>query len=165
MASPIPWRTPSVPNLGREIPSSNLQSSRNASRVLLVDDHIDTLDALSRLLKMRGYAVTCARSAEDALAICRHDAPDVLVSDVGLPGMTGVELMKQLTADGIPVAGIALTGYQPGVQDWLPAVEQSGFSVWIMKPVDLDKLEAALCRVTNRAIPQRREIDPNSQRP
>jgi signal transduction histidine kinase len=72
-------------------------SNRAASlRVLLVEDHADTAAVMSRLLAMSGHAVTTAATGAKAIALAGEHQFDIVVSDLGLPDMTGYELMKQL---------------------------------------------------------------------
>ena len=115
-------------------------------RILLVDDHDDTLRVLARLLEMSGFAVRTAESGRRAKELAQENWADLLISDIGLPDVTGIELMRDLRAAyGIP--GIALTGFQEDfyIQDCLTA----GFSRHLVKPVDLD----ALVRAINEVAP------------
>src|SRR5438270_1231539 len=67
--------------------------------VLVVDDHPDTGEVLSRLLQRRGYDAVAALSGEEALARLSGALPSVIVLDVAMPGMNGAELLRQIRAD------------------------------------------------------------------
>lgn len=124
----------------RAAPPRDADSSP-ALRILLVDDHEDTLRAMSRLLRKLRHRVTAAGSMTDALSAANADVFDVVISDVGLPDGTGLDLMRQLRAR-CPMTGIAVTGYgaEADVQD----TREAGFSAHLTKPVDFQKLEVIL---------------------
>ena len=67
--------------------------------VLVVDDHPDTGEVLSRLLHKRGYDAVAALSGEEALARLSKDLPSVIVLDVAMPGMNGAELLREIRAN------------------------------------------------------------------
>jgi CheY-like chemotaxis protein len=67
--------------------------------VLVVDDHPDTGEVLSRLLQRRGYDAVAAQSGEEALARLAESLPSVIVLDVAMPGMNGAELLREIRAD------------------------------------------------------------------
>ncbi len=118
-------------------------------RVLVVEDEDDTREALRRILEERGARVSAARDAGEALAAFDRERPDVLVSDVGLPGMDGYALIARVRARG-PAAGgdvpaLAITAYARE-EDRAKALA-SGFSVHIGKPVDPAKLVHAVARL------------------
>ena len=113
--------------------------------LLLVEDHPDTLRMLRRLLESCGYAIMTATDVEGAWTLL-HDRPfDLLVSDIGLPDGTGIDLMKRLRAFGNATPGIAITGYgmDHDVRDSLEA----GFSAHLTKPIELNALDAAIKRI------------------
>ena len=119
----------------------SVQAPRKAMRVLLVDDHEDTNRSLTQLLRRRGYHVQPAHSVQSALEAAAHERFDVLVSDIGLPDGSGIELMQQLKNDH-PIFGIALTGF--GMEDDLRRSHDVGFNHHLIKPVDLNKLDALI---------------------
>ncbi|HEX8910783.1 MAG TPA: PAS domain-containing protein, partial [Humisphaera sp.] len=117
-------------------------------RVLLVDDHEDTLRIMQRLLKLLGCEVTAVNHATDALAAAAAGPFDLLVSDVGLPEVNGRELMRRVrAAHALP--GIAVSGY--GTDNDIRASLEAGFEAHLTKPVNFDELQAALARVGRRA--------------
>lgn len=106
-------------------------------KILLVEDHADTALVLQRLLKSRGYLVSHAPRVEDAVATFSGGHFDLLISDLGLPDGTGLDLMKSVQAIR-PVPAIALSGF--GMEDDTARSKAAGFAVHLTKPVDVDLL-------------------------
>ena len=120
-------------------------------RILLVEDHPDTADQLTRLLKRAGHEVTWAGSVREARQIISNNAelrPDrpfnMLISDLGLPDGTGHELMRDM-ASHFHIPGIALSGY--GMKDDIQDSMAAGFSRHITKPVDWQELKIAIQKI------------------
>ena len=65
-------------------------------RILLVEDSVDTREALQRLFQRRECQVSTAASGEEALDLALRETPEIIISDLGLPGMSGLEFMTQL---------------------------------------------------------------------
>jgi CheY-like chemotaxis protein len=117
-------------------------------RVLVVDDDADTREMLVVILESSGAIVTTATSAAEAIASCEETCPDVLISDIGLPGEDGFALMRRLRAlprsRGGEVAAIALTGYDSDADR--AQARREGFGETLAKPVALDAVVAAVAR-------------------
>jgi signal transduction histidine kinase len=113
-------------------------------RILLVEDNEPTLHILTRLLTRAGHEVQGASSVAAALRLAREYPFDLLVTDLGLPDGTGIELMQQLRVHR-PITGIALSGY--GMEDDLESTAAAGFHTHLTKPVEWSSLEEALRRV------------------
>jgi len=116
-------------------------ASHKPMRVLLVEDHEDTNRSLTLLLRRRGYHVQPAHSVQAALEAAAHEQFDVLVSDIGLPDGSGIDLMEKLKNDH-PIFGIALTGF--GMEDDLRKSHDVGFHHHLVKPVDLNRLDTLI---------------------
>jgi signal transduction histidine kinase/ActR/RegA family two-component response regulator len=114
------------------------------SRILLVEDHEATRLILTRLLKRAGHEVQSAASVAAALELGSRYDFEILVSDVGLPDGTGMDLCRKLKLDHA-FFGIALSGY--GMDEDLKATASAGFHAHLVKPVDWPRLEAALREV------------------
>jgi CheY-like chemotaxis protein len=116
-------------------------------RVLVVEDNQDAAESLAMILGTWGHDVTVAYDAPAALALAERVVPDAVVSDVGLPGMSGYELARRLR--GHPTLGhavlIALSGYARD-EDKREA-RAAGFDHHLVKPPDLDELAELLGRV------------------
>lgn len=131
------------------VPTSPRDARPDAGRVsiLLVEDHKDTAVALKRLLQHFGYEVRSADSIESALSIAAQTDFDVVVSDLGLPDGSGLDLIRELRARK-PIKGIALTGF--GMEEDVTRSMEAGFSEHLTKPVNFQTLCSAIERVTTR---------------
>jgi DNA-binding NtrC family response regulator len=108
-------------------------------RILIVDDHADTRDLLERLLSRR-FEVATASCYDSALARAEMRTPDIVITDVGLPGRDGVALMRELSRR-YGVTGIAVTGHEI---DRATEFREAGFVHWLRKPIQLGDLLDAL---------------------
>jgi len=126
-----------MPDLGASAPAGPL-------RILLVEDNADTLRVMSRLLRGRGHAVTAADGIASATRAAEGAEFDLLISDLGLPDGSGLDLIRHLR-EIRPILGIALSGY--GMDDDHRRSREAGFAEHLTKPVDFPKLEAAILRV------------------
>ena len=109
-------------------------------KVLLVDDNVDAADTLEMLLGMDGFQVTTVYDGVAALVAAGDFSPDVVVMDIGMPGMDGYDaarMMRQLPG-GEAMVLIALTGWgQPADKS---RASEAGFNHHLIKPVDYDTL-------------------------
>lgn len=114
---------------------------RKSKRILLVEDHEDTNRSLTMLLRQRGYKVDPAYNLRSALDLAANSEFDVLISDIGLPDGSGIDLMSTLHAQR-PLFGIALTGF--GMEEDIRRSYDVGFAHHLVKPVDLNKLDTLI---------------------
>ena len=113
-------------------------------RVLVVEDHRDTRDVLTRLLRSFGCQVTAAASVREAVAIADEQTFDLLLSDIGLPDGSGIEVMRHLrTRQNVP--GIALSGF--GQDEDMRRSREAGFATHLTKPVNVKTLHEAIRKV------------------
>jgi CheY-like chemotaxis protein len=117
-------------------------------RILVVDDHGDTLRSMKLLLKRLGYEVLAADNMTDALRIAEKEPFDILLSDIGLPDGSGLELLRRirLLRD---VPALALSGF--GMDEDVLRSRDAGFSDHLTKPVSIDQLQAAIAQLKERA--------------
>jgi CheY-like chemotaxis protein len=113
-------------------------------RILLVEDHDDTLRATSRLLRLSGYDVEAVGTKAEALAICGTKAFDLLLSDLSLSDGSGVDVMREVSAKH-GLKGVAYTGMAHGADS--AVVMAAGFSAYLLKPIKHDELVATIERV------------------
>ena len=113
-------------------------------RVLVVDDNVDSADSIAMLLQVSGHDVRVAYSGPDALERAAEYQPDIVLLDIGLPGMDGYEVARRLRAHTQleKVKLIAVTGYGQDA-DRLQS-QEAGFDYHLVKPVDAQKLQDLL---------------------
>jgi CheY-like chemotaxis protein len=113
-------------------------------RILVVEDHGDTLRSMQLLLRRLGYEVLAAENMMDALQIAEEQPFDILLSDIGLPDGSGLELLKRIrqTRD---VPALALSGF--GMDEDVERSRDAGFSDHLTKPVSIDRLQAAIAQL------------------
>jgi len=113
---------------------------QHALRLLLVDDNLDALKMLAEWCRLEGHVVHTAASAEEALTILETQACDAGIFDIGLPGMSGYELARQVRSDprtrSMPL--VALTGY--GQQTARAHALDAGFDEHFTKPADIEQV-------------------------
>lgn len=113
--------------------------------MLLVEDDLDTLDLLSTALKHQRATVTAVSSAADALASIRISTPDIVVSDIAMPGVNGYQLIDRIRALGFDsrhIPAVAITAYAKE-EDRQKALS-SGFRSYLAKPIELSELVSAV---------------------
>jgi HAMP domain-containing protein/signal transduction histidine kinase/CheY-like chemotaxis protein len=111
-------------------------------RILLVDDHVDSVGQMQSFLQASGYHVTTAESVRTALQAVAQERFDLLVSDIGLPDGSGVDLIRQLREKGHNLPSIALSGY--GMQQDIERSRAAGFQVHLIKPVSPHQLQTTI---------------------
>lgn len=111
--------------------------------VLVVDDNRDAADSLAELVRLFGHEAVVAYDGETAVEKANKRRPDVLLCDIGLPGMSGYDVAKAIRATHErPVRMIAVSGYA-SADDVLKAGD-SGFEAHVAKPPDPDRIERLL---------------------
>jgi CheY-like chemotaxis protein len=111
-------------------------------RLLIVDDNRDEADSLSILLGYRGYHIDVAYSADEALVVAKRCRPEVLLLDLGLPGMSGYELATELQHLLDNPVLIATTGYAD--EAYRRKAMEVGFQHHFVKPVSVARLRQVL---------------------
>jgi len=102
--------------------------------VVLIDDSVDSVEALSMLLELEGHRVHVAYDGVAGLALIESVAPDVVLCDIGLPGMNGYQVAQAARRlETVPLL-VAITGY--GQADDMERASDSGFDHYLVKPVD-----------------------------
>jgi len=109
--------------------------------VLVVEDNVDSADSLSLLLRLYGHDVQVARTGPAALDMASSSRPDVVLLDIGLPGMDGYQVAQRLRErpEFKDVVLCALTGYSPSQAD-RQRQQETGFDHYYVKPIELTKL-------------------------
>jgi CheY-like chemotaxis protein len=147
-------RLPATPKpAAAELPAGSNGSASEAApaalRVLLVEDHGDTSRAMSRLLRRAGHTVETADTVAQAMEAFERGTFGLLISDLGLPDESGLDLMRKARLRQPGLVGICLSGY--GTEEDLRACREAGFAEHLTKPVDMARLNAAVARVAAKA--------------
>ena len=117
----------------------------HALRLLIVEDHAATRAVLTRLLTRDGHHITTATTMREALNAFAAERFDAVISDLGLPDGSGLDLMREIQRQR-PVPGIALSGY--GMEEDLRQTKEAGFFAHMVKPVNLDQVRHLLDQIT-----------------
>jgi CheY-like chemotaxis protein len=132
-------------------PGAHLESAPSSvpanATILLIEDHADTLAALARLLERKGHTVVGAKDGASARRAFAKGDFDVIISDLGLPDCTGLDLMREFRFQRATPA-IALSGYgmEADVRDCIAA----GFNNHLTKPIDFGELLSAVSRLVTK---------------
>lgn len=132
----------------REHPSASLGAgpvemlSLPAMRVLVIDDDVDSCRMLSRILEQCGARVETVTSGAEGLERVREAAPDILLSDIGMPEMDGYALIQELRAKGYKFPAVAVTAFARS-EDRVRAL-RAGYNMHLSKPVEPRELVAVL---------------------
>jgi PAS domain S-box-containing protein len=113
-------------------------------RIVAADDNRDALEALAILLRMKGHEVTTAADGVDALEKIAATCPEVVLLDIGMPGMDGYEVARQVRREpwGKNMLLVALTGW--GQENDRREAYEAGFDLHLTKPADAEVLEALI---------------------
>jgi two-component system response regulator PrrA len=127
-------------------------SSVDGGRVLVVEDDDAVRTAVDRGLGVHGFDVSSVPDAETAIEVVARRRPDVMIVDIGLPGMSGVELCTRLRSLDIDTPILILSA-RDQVGDRVAGL-QAGADDYVVKPFSLDELAARLHALLRRARPQ-----------
>ncbi len=143
----LPVRTLALSALNGEDTSAPTTTS---FRVLVVDDNVDSAESLALLLKTMGQVVHTAYDGPAALDAVERFSPDVVLLDIGLPGMSGYEVARQIRQRGqADVLLIALTGY--GQKEDQARAREAGFDHHLVKPTDVRRLPELFVSLQHRS--------------
>ncbi len=145
---PVSWRGDRPGVLTDQPP---LPASRATCRVLVVDDNIDAARALAILLRMAGNEIRIAHDGPTALEVAAAFQPELILLDIGMPGMDGYEVARRVRQ--IPhlegVVLVALTGW--GQDEDRRRTKAAGFDHHFVKPVDSARLEEIIQQIAERS--------------
>ena len=135
-----------------ENPETFTEQKLDGLRILVVEDDVDTRELLKTILERCGAKVRAVESSNAALGEMSHGIPDVLISDIGMPGESGYDLIKKIRSLdpdlGGRVPAVALTAYA-GAADRRRAL-LAGFQTHLAKPVEPDELLAVVASLSNQ---------------
>ncbi|ALM84650.1 ATP-binding protein [Bordetella sp. N] len=141
MSAPV--ITPAEPTASAAVAEPAAATAQGV-RILLIDDNVDAVHTLRQLLEDVGHVVAEAHSGERGLAVAQLFAPNVVVIDIGLPGIDGFQVAQQIRAKQATAASllVALSGYTSDTMR--QRGRDAGFDQYLNKPVDIDALEAMI---------------------
>ncbi len=139
---------PCLPVVSAEISNVPIDSSVKASRgvrILVVDDNIDAAESLATLLRMDGHEVTTIYDGKTAVQAGLRGRPEVVLLDIGLPGLNGYQVCEALRSGGLrETLIVAMTGY--GQKEDRQRSHEAGFDAFHVKPVPLSAVRELLAR-------------------
>lgn len=107
-------------------------------RLLIVDDEESVRELFAEVFQKAGYAVKTARSAEEAMEIMKTNPYMLMILDLKLPGMSGVELCRKIKENWPMAVPVAVTGYASYFE--LSHCREAGFEDYFIKPVSMEEL-------------------------
>jgi CheY-like chemotaxis protein len=133
---------------GPSVPAMRLvtSSAPKPLRLLLVEDHPDSRDMLALQLESAGYRVATAATVGEALELAGRGGFDLLISDIGLPDGTGLEVMQEVK-ERYGLRGIALSGF--GTDEDVLKSKAAGFEHHVTKPVNFQTLQDIIERLAS----------------
>jgi len=121
-------------------------------RILVVDDNEDGARSLAMMLRLQGHEVRVANDGPAALEIARADRPDLILLDLGMPGMDGYEVARRLREEH-QLEGVVLAALTGWAQDEdRRRTREAGFNAHLIKPVDMEQLQGLLARAGGAAV-------------
>jgi CheY-like chemotaxis protein len=133
----------------------NVQTNGSVLRILIVDDDSDTADTMAILLGHWGFESIAVRNGQEALHAAQASCPDLVLLDIGMPGMDGLEVARRIR-EQVPPKGktpflIAVSGY--GDAQTRHHSQEAGIDLHLVKPVDPAELEKLLNRFRGIVMP------------
>jgi two-component system cell cycle response regulator DivK len=120
------------------------------SLILIVEDNEKNLKLVRDVLQVKGFSTLEAGTAEDGIALARERTPDLILMDIHLPGMSGIEALRVLRADAATAAIPVIAVTASVMQQDRKQITEAGFDAYVGKPINLkeflDAVRAALER-------------------
>jgi CheY-like chemotaxis protein len=131
-------------------PTQNARPTAPSVRVLVVDDNIDTAGSLEMLLRESGHDVRTAHDGPAALEAARDYRPNVVLLDIGLPGLDGYEVAQRMRQQSVlqNVVLVAMTGY--GQESDRQRAQEAGFDHHLVKPARFEQIQEILVTVSEK---------------
>src|SRR3990172_630655 len=122
----------------------------DAAKILVVDDEPSILRLLEEALTQWGYRVKPAGSGDEALAAIRGDLFDAVLTDVRMPEMSGLDLLREIKRHDESIEVVMMTGY-PTIVSAVEALKEGAYD-YLSKPLILDELRHLMARMTERRV-------------
>ncbi|MCD6079926.1 MAG: response regulator [Candidatus Omnitrophica bacterium] len=126
-------------------------------KILVVDDDPGLLETLTDALELEGYGVTTARAGEEALQILDEEEVDLVITDIKMPGLSGMELLKVIKEKNQSLPVIVMTGFA-SLETAIEAIKQGAYD-YITKPFEIEKL----LHTVSKAVTQKKLEEKNKQ--
>jgi CheY-like chemotaxis protein len=127
---------------------------------LVVDDNRDAARSLAHLLSLYGHEVHTAHDGPAALELARAHEPEIVLLDIGMPRMDGLEVARRMRNDlGLKALLVALTGY--GQDRDRRRSEEAGFDAHLVKPVEFEHLHTVL-QISAKQMDEKKDAKPES---
>lgn len=123
-------------------PRNGGQQNKMPARFLLVDDEEDYITTLSERLEMRGLGADVVHDGAGALSYLARHEPEVVVLDIRMPGIDGIEVLRRIKRDHPSVEVVMATGHGSAVEEKI--ARELGAFAYLNKPVDIEVLSAAM---------------------
>ena len=123
------------------------------TKVLLVDDEVEFASALAERLQMRDYDVKTASNGLEAMALFHGSPPDIVILDLRIPGMDGLEILKNIKIFDPTIEVLILTGH--GDVESVAEGMKNGAFEYIMKPIDIGELTSKIDMAMKKRIGSR----------
>ncbi|MFO7599923.1 MAG: response regulator, partial [Candidatus Desulfacyla sp.] len=118
------------------------------SKILFVDDERDMLSTVKTYLTRGGYGVFVSESGEKALELAHKDDFDIVITDLNMPGLSGLELLKAIKEIHSETEVIIVTGYG-SIESAIKALKWGGYD-YLQKPINLDRLRLLIDRILEK---------------
>ena len=125
------------------------------SLILIVEDNDKNLKLVRDVLQVKGYATLEAGTAEDGIRLARERRPDLILMDIHLPGMSGLEALKLLRADAATAAMPVIAVTASVMQQDRKQITEAGFDAYVGKPINIKEFLDAVHRVLELKGPGR----------
>jgi two-component system, sensor histidine kinase len=143
--------TPAASEAASALPAAGGPNAE-ARRILVVDDNVDAAESLSMLLESLGHDIRMAHTGPAALKTALDFGPDLVLLDIGLPGLSGYEVARRFRADEklAPAMLVAVTGW--GSDEDRKKASDAGFDVHLTKPIEMTAIERVLAEAAARHL-------------
>jgi len=125
------------------------------SLILIVEDNDKNLKLVRDVLQVKGYSTLEAGTAEDGIRLARERRPDLILMDIHLPGMSGLEALKLLRADAATAAMPVIAVTASVMQQDRKQITEAGFDAYVGKPINIKEFLDAVRRVLELKGPGR----------
>ena len=115
------------------------------SHILIIDDDKEVGDVLSSFLKQNGFEVTCSDNSQDALGLIQGNRFDIVITDIRMPDVDGIDILKQVKKTSFETEVIIITGYGT-IQNAISALKE-GASDFLLKPVDMENIFISIQKI------------------